>query len=59
MRTIPAILEATVVKYGSETWVLRNMEEDLLDIFKRNCPRIVLDTRLTDHISNNKLYGKC
>ena len=33
-------------------------EEDLLDIFQRNCLRIVLGTRLTDHISNGRLYEK-
>ena len=34
-------------------------DEDLLDIFRRNCLRIVLGTRLTDRISNSRLYKKC
>jgi hypothetical protein len=34
--------EATVVKYGSETSALRKTEEDLLDVFQRNCLWIVL-----------------
>ena len=49
----------TVVKYGSEAWALRKADEDLLDVFLRNCPRIVLGTRLTDRISNSRLYEKC
>ena len=48
----------TVVKYGTETWTLRKAEEDLLDIFQRNCLRIVLGTRLTDLIFNSRLYEK-
>jgi hypothetical protein len=27
--------EMTVLQYGSEEWVLRKGEEDLLDVFKR------------------------
>ena len=49
----------TVVKYGSEAWALRKADEDLLDLFQRNCLRIVLGTRLTDLISNSRLYEKC
>ena len=49
----------TVVKYGSEAWTLRKADEDLLDVFQRNCLRIVLGTRLTDRFSNNRLYDKC
>ena len=33
------ILEGTVmkvVKYGSEAWALRKVDEDLLDVFQRN-----------------------
>ena len=44
------ILEATVmtvVKYGSESWVLQKEDKDLLDVSQRNCLRIVLGTRLT------------
>ena len=44
----------TVVKYGSEEWVLRKADENLLGVF-----RIVLGTRLTDRISNSRLYEKC
>ena len=49
----------TVVKDGSMAWVLRKTEEDLLDVFQRNCQWIVLGTRLTDRISNDKLCEKC
>ena len=49
----------TVVTYGSEAWALRKADENLLDVFQRNCLRIVLGTRLTDHISNSRLYEKC
>ena len=49
----------TVVKYGSEAWALRKADENLLDFFQRNCLRIVLGTRLTDRISNSRLYEKC
>ena len=49
----------TLVKYGSEAWTLRKADENLLDVFQRNCLRIVLDTRLTDRISNSRLYEKC
>jgi hypothetical protein len=56
------ILEATVmtvVKYGSEAWALQKTDEDLLDVFQRNCLKTVLDSHLTDRISNNMLYDKC
>ena len=49
----------TVVKYGSETWALREAGEDLLDVFQRNCIRIVLPTCLTGRISHNTLYENC
>ena len=49
----------TVVKYGSEAWALRKADENLLHVFQRNCLRIVLGTRLTDRISNSRLYEKC
>jgi hypothetical protein len=48
----------TVVKYGSEAWALRKADEDLLYGVQRNGLRIVLGTRLTDRISNNRLYEK-
>ena len=35
------------------------MDEDLLDVFERNCLQIVLGTRLTDRISSSRLYEKC
>ena len=62
LQTKIRILEATVmtvVKYGSEAWVLRKAGENLLDIFQRNCLRIVLGARMTDRISNCRLYEKC
>ena len=37
----------------------RKADENLLDVFQRNCLRIVLGTRLTDSISNSSLYEKC
>ena len=49
----------TVVKYGSEPWALRKADENLQDVFQRYCLRIVLGTRLTDRISNCRLYEKC
>ena len=49
----------TVVKYGSEAWALRKTDEDLLDVFHRNCLRIVLGTQQIDLISNSRLYEKC
>ena len=62
LQTKIRILEATVmtvVKYGSEAWTLQKADENLLDVFQRNCLRIVLGTRLTDRISNSRLYEKC
>ena len=35
------------------------MDDDILDVFQRNCLRNVLGTRLTDCISNIRLYKKC
>ena len=37
---------------------LLRSDENLLDVFQRNCLRIVLGTRLTDRISNSRLYEK-
>ena len=48
-----------VVNYCFEAWALRKADGDLRDIFERNCLRIFLCTRLTDRISNNRLYEKC
>ena len=62
LQTNIRILEATVmtvVKYGSEAWALRKADENLLDVFQRNCLQIVLGTRLTGRISNSRLYEKC
>ena len=45
LQTKVRILEATVmtvVKYGSEAWALRKTDENLLDVFQGNCPRIFL-----------------
>ena len=49
----------TVAKCGSETWVLRKMEDDLLDVFLKNCLWIVVGIRLNDLIANSKLCKKC
>ena len=46
----------TVVKYGFEIWALQKAYDDLLDVSQRNC---VLGTRLTDCISNSRLYEEC
>ena len=62
LQTKIRILKATlmtVVKYGSEAWALRKTDEDLLDVFRTNCLRTVLGTRLTDRISNSSLYENC
>ena len=48
----------TVVKYGSEAWVLQKADKDLLVVFRGNCLRVVLGTRLTDCISNSRLHEK-
>ena len=56
------ILEATVmtvVKYGLEVWALQKADEDLLDVFQRDCLRFVLGYQLTDGISNSMLHEKC
>ena len=53
---ISEVTVMTVVKYGSEAWALRKADENSPDIFQRNCLRIVLGTRLTDRISNSRLY---
>ena len=47
-----------VVKYGSEAWVFRKADEDLLDVFERNYLQIVLGTWLTDCISYSRLFEK-
>ena len=62
LQTKIRILEATVmtvIKYSSEARALRKAGENLLDVFQRNYLRIVLGTRLTDRISNSRLYEKC
>ena len=41
------ILEATVmtvIKYGAEAWALQKLDEDLLDVFQRNCLQSVMGT---------------
>ena len=48
----------TVVKYGSKALVLQKADEDLLDVFQRNCLWNVLGTRQTNRISNSRLYKK-
>ena len=53
------VIMMTVVKYGSEAWSVGKADVNLLDLFQRNCLRIVLGTRLTDRISNSRFYEKC
>ncbi|XP_065577567.1 uncharacterized protein LOC136038421 [Artemia franciscana] len=48
-----------MVKYGFEALAFRKANKDLLYVLQRNCLRIVLGTRLTDCISNSRLYKKC
>ena len=38
--------------------MLQKTEEDLRDIFQRNCVQIIWGTLLTDRISNSRLYEK-
>ena len=47
-----------MVKYGSEAWALQKADQSFLAVFQRNCLRIVLGTRLTERISNSRLYEK-
>ena len=56
---IMAATATTVVKYGSEKWALRKADKDLLEVFQRNWQRFVLDTWLTDRISNSRWCKKC
>ena len=49
----------TAVKYSSEAWALRKADEDLPYVFHRNCLRIVMGIRLTERISNSRLYERC
>lgn len=61
LRTKLRIFEATVisvVRYGSETWALRRKEEDILDVFQRNCLRTILGIRRRDNVSNETLYER-
>ena len=61
LQTKIRILEATVmtvVKYGNEARAFRKVDKNLLGVFKRNCLLIVLGTRLTDCVSNRRLYEK-
>ena len=52
---ISEVTVMTVIKYGSEAWALRKADENSLDIFQRNCLRIVLGTKITDPILNSRL----
>jgi hypothetical protein len=49
IRTLEATLR-TVVKYGSEAWVIRKTEENLLDVFQKN----YLEARITRFFIKNK-----
>ena len=48
-----------MVKCGSEAWALRKTDKDLLDVFLRNCLRIVLGSLLIESMSNSRLCEKC
>ena len=39
----------TVVKYGFEAWVFQKTDEDLLDVFQRNCLRIIRKSAVQSH----------
>ena len=59
LQTKIIILEAivmTVEKYGSKTGVLQKLEEDMFDVFQRNCLRNVLGTRLTESFKSYKSF---
>ena len=47
-----------VVRYDCELWMLRKPLKDLINVFKRNCPKLVLGARATGHISKSKLHKK-
>ena len=47
-----------MAKLDSETWAFQNFEEDGLDLPQTKCLRVVVDTRLTNRGSNNKLSTK-
>ena len=53
------VIVMTMVKHGFQAWALQKADEDLLDGFQGNCPRIFLGTRLIDYISKSRLYEKC
>ena len=62
LRTKIRMLESLVITVGqvcSEAWVLRKTEENLLKFWQKYYLWTVLDTRLTDQISNRSLYKKC
>ena len=61
LQTKIRMLEAkvmVVVKYGSEAWVFRKADGDLLDVFERNYLRIVLGAWPTDCISYSRPFKK-
>ena len=39
--------------------ILQKADENLLDVFQRNCQWIFMGTWLTDRISNSRLSEKC
>ena len=62
LRAMIIMLEATVMtvaKYRFEAWGLRKEEEGCAQSFPEKSPADFLGTRLTDHISNSKLYEEC
>ena len=52
---LKAIVMTVVMKHGRCV----KRRKDLPDVFQRNYQQIVLCTRLTDRISNSRMYGKC
>ena len=48
----------TMVNHGSAAWALLKTDEDLLNVFQRNCQRFLLSIQLTDRISNINLHEK-
>ena len=47
----------SILLYGCESWVLTETLKKKLDVFARNCYRIMLNIRQADdHITNDELY---
>ena len=49
----------SILLYGCESWVLTETLKKKLDVFARNCYRIMLNIRQADdHITNDELYSR-